>query len=60
MIPETIINPDDFFNSLENGNENDKGEKIIVEIPVEMLDAKNEIRTSIEESVRTFAGVKVK
>lgn len=60
VIPETIINPDDFFNSLENGNENDKGEKIIVEIPVEMLDAKNEIRTSIEEAVRTFAGVKVK
>ena len=60
VIPETIINPDDFFNSLENGNENDKGEKIIVEIPVEMLDAKNEIRTSIEEAVRTFAGVRVK
>lgn len=60
VIPETIINPDDFFNSLENGNENDKGEKIVVEIPVDMVEAKNEIRTSIEEAVRTFAGVKVK
>lgn len=60
VIPETIINPDDFFNSLENGNENDKGEKIVVEIPVDMVEAKNEIRTSIEEAVRTFVGVKVK
>lgn len=60
VIPETIINPDDFFNSLDNGNENDKGEKIVVEIPVDMVEAKDEIRTSIEEAVRTFAGVKVK
>ena len=60
VIPETIINPDDFFNSLNDGEGNDKGEKIIVEIPVDMVEAKNEIRTSIEEAVRTFAGVKVK
>ena len=60
VIPETIINPDDFFNSLGDGEGNDKGEKIIVEIPVDMVEAKNEIRTSIEEAVRTFAGVKVK
>ena len=60
VIPETIINPDDFFNSLEDEEGNDKGEKIIVEIPVDMVEAKNEIRTSIEEAVRTFAGVKVK
>ena len=60
IIPETIINPDDFFNSLGDGDGNSKGEKIIVEIPVDMLDAKNEIRISIEEAVRTFAGVKVK
>ena len=60
VIPETIINPDDFFNSLGDEEGNDKGEKIIVEIPVDMIEAKNEIRTSIEEAVRTFAGVKVK
>ena len=60
VIPETIINPDDFFNSLGDGEGNDKGEKIIVEIPVDMIEAKNEIRTSIEEAVRAFAGVKVK
>ena len=60
IIPETIIDPDDFFNSLGDGNGNDKGEKIIVEIPIDMVGAKNEIRTSIEEAVRTFVGVKVK
>ena len=60
VIPETIINPDDFFNSLGDGEGGDKGEKIIVEIPVDMIETKNEIRTSIEEAVRTFAGVKVK
>lgn len=60
VIPETIINPDDFFNSLGNEDENNKGEKIVVEIPIDMVDAKNEIRTSIEEAVRAFVGVKVK
>lgn len=60
VIPETIINPDDFFNSLGNEDENNKGEKIVVEIPIDMVDAKNEIRTSIEEAVRAFVGVIVK
>jgi hypothetical protein len=60
VIPETIINPDDFFNSLGDGEENNKGEKIVVEIPVDMLDAKEDIRTNIEEAVRSFVGVKVR
>ena len=60
VIPETIINPNDFFNSLGDREGNDKGEKIIVEIPADMLGAKEEIRTSIEEAVRAFVGVKVK
>lgn len=60
VIPETIIEPDDFFNSLEDGEGNNKSEKIVVEIPVDMLKKKNEIRTSIEEAVRSFVGVKVK
>lgn len=59
VFQETEINPDDFFNSLSDGESN-KGEKIVVEIPVDMLDAKNDIRVSVEEAVRSFAGVKVK
>lgn len=60
VIPETIINPNDFFNSLGDREGNDKGEKIIVEIPADMLGAKEEIQASIEEAVRAFVGVKVK
>lgn len=59
VFQESVINPDDFFNSLADGEGNNKGEKIVVEIPADMLDAKAEIKTSIEEAVRIFAGVKV-
>lgn len=59
VFQATEINPDDFFNSLGD-EENNKGEKIVVEIPVDMLGAKNDIRVSVEEAVRSFAGVKVK
>ena len=60
VFQESVINPDDFFNSLADGEGNNKGEKIVVEIPADMLDAKEEIKTSIEEAVRTFIGVRVK
>lgn len=60
VFQESVINPDDFFNSLADGEGNNKGEKIVVEIPADMLDAKAEIKTSIEEAVRTFIGVRVK
>lgn len=60
VYQESVINPDDFFNSLADGEGNNKGEKIVVEIPADMLDAKAEIKTSIEEAVRTFIGVRVK
>ena len=59
VFQESVINPDDFFNSLADGEGNNKGEKIVVEIPADMLGAKEEIKTSIEEAVRIFAGVKV-
>lgn len=60
VFQESVINPDDFFNSLADGEGNNKGEKIVVEIPADMLGAKEEIKTSIEEAVRTFIGVRVK
>lgn len=60
VFQESVINPDDFFNSLADGEGNNKSEKIVVEIPADMLDAKAEIKTSIEEAVRTFIGVRVK
>ena len=60
VFQESVINPDDFFNSLADGEGNNKGEKIVVEIPADMLSAKAEIKTSIEEAVRTFIGVRVK
>lgn len=59
VFQESVINPDDFFNSLADGEGNNKGEKIVVEIPADMLGAKEEIKTSIKEAVRIFAGVKV-
>ena len=59
VFQESVINPDDFFNSLADGEGNNKGEKIVVEIPADMLGAKEEIKTSIEEAVRKFVGVKV-
>lgn len=59
VFQEPVINPDDFFNSLADGEGNNKCEKIVVEIPADMLGAKAEIKTSIEEAVRIFAGVKV-
>lgn len=59
VFQESVINPDDFFNSLADGEGDNKSEKIVVEIPADMLGAKAEIKTSIEEAVRTFAGVKV-
>lgn len=59
VFQESVINPDDFFNSLADGEGNNKSEKIVVEIPADMLGAKAEIKTSIEEAVRIFAGVKV-
>lgn len=57
VIPETIIDPNDFFESVEG--EVNKGENIVVEIPVDLLDAKNEIRTAVEEAVKQY-DVKVK
>lgn len=60
VIPETIINPDDFFESIGGDTDGNKGDKIIVEIPSDMMDVKNDIRTNIEEAVRGFNGVKVK
>lgn len=59
VIPETIINPDDFFDSLNDSGSKANVLKITVEIPVEFSDAYEEIKTNIKESVRPYSGVKI-
>ena len=59
VIPESIINPDDFFDSLNDSGSKANVLKITIEIPVELSDAYEEIKTNIEESVRPYSGVKI-
>lgn len=54
------INPDDFFNAIENEKEKEKGEKITVSLPDELSDAKDEIKSIIESALADYSGVKIK
>lgn len=54
------INPDDFFNAIENEKEKEKGEKITVSLPDELSDAKDEIKSIIESALADYSGVNIK
>ena len=59
VFEETDINPDEFFDSLSGLEGGNKGEKIVIEIPVSMLDKKEEIRTIIKDTLIPYENVKV-
>lgn len=59
VIPQTIIDPDDFFKDLDEENGN-KGQKIVVTIPDEIIEQKEQIKRDIENAVKNYQGVTIK
>lgn len=59
-IMESEINPDEFFDKVENAEEKEKGDKITVSIPNELADEKDSIKSIIEEALQDYSGIKVK
>lgn len=59
-IMESEINPDEFFDNVENAEEKEKGDKITVSLPVELADEKDSIKSAIEEALQDYQGIKVK
>lgn len=59
-IMESEINMDEFFDSLENEEEKSKGEKLIIAIPNEYADQKDEMKSLIESALSDYSGIKVK
>lgn len=57
---ESEINPDEFFDKVENAEEKEKGDKITVSIPNELADEKDSIKSIIEEALQDYSGIKVK
>lgn len=59
-ILESEINPDEFFDSLNDNGEKDKGEKLTISIPNDYIDQKEEIKMLIETALADYSGIKVK
>ena len=59
-IMESEINPDEFFDKVENAEEKEKGDKITVSIPNKLADEKDSIKSIIEEALQDYSGIKVK
>lgn len=59
-IMESEMNPDEFFDNVENAEEKEKGDKITVSLPVELADEKDSIKSAIEEALQDYQGIKVK
>lgn len=59
-IIESEINPDEFFDKVENEQEKDKGDKITVHIPNELADEKDNIKAIIEDALSDYPDIKVK
>lgn len=59
-IMESEINPDEFFDKVENAEEKEKDDKITVSIPNELADEKDSIKSIIEEALQDYSGIKVK
>jgi len=51
---------DEFFDSLDNEEEKSKGEKLIITIPDEYADQKDEMKSLIESALSDYSGIKVK
>lgn len=59
-IMESEINMDEFFDSLDNEDEKSKGKKLIISIPDEYADQKDEMKSLIESALSDYSGIKVK
>lgn len=61
-IQESEINTDEFFDSLDNEDEKSKDEKLIITIPNEIAEKKDEIKSIIETALSSedYSGIKVK
>lgn len=60
VIFESDVDIDDFFDTLNNDEEKAEHEVIIVSIPLELREKKDEIIGKIKESIKEYDGVKVK
>lgn len=59
-IMESEINVDEFFDEAENGSDKSKEDNIIVAIPNELADQKDDIKRAVEEALAVYSGIKVK
>lgn len=59
-IMESEINPDEFFDKVEDAEEKEKADKITVSIPNELADEKESIKSIIEEALQDYSGIKVR
>jgi len=59
-IMESEINPDEFFDDVENAKEKEDEAKITVHIPDDLKEQKAEIKQAVEDALQGYSGVKVK
>lgn len=59
-IKESMVDVDDFFSSIEENKDKDGKDKLIVEIPSEMADKKEDIKQSLLLTLEDFKGVTIK
>lgn len=59
-IMESEINPDDFFDDIDDDGSKDKGDKITISLPIELKESKDEIKSIIEDALSDYEGIKVK
>lgn len=59
-IKESMVDVDDFFSSIEENKDKDGKDKLIVEIPSEMADKKEDIKQSLLVTLEDFKGVTIK
>lgn len=59
-IMESEINPDEFFDNVDNAQDKEKEIKLTVHIPDELGEQKDEIKTAVETALAEYSGIKVK
>lgn len=59
-VMESEINPDEFFDNVDNAQDKEKEIKLTVHIPDELADAKDEMKSIIEAALSEYSGIKVK
>lgn len=59
-IMESEINPDEFFNNVDNAQDKEKEIKLTVHIPDELAEQKDAIKSAVEAALAEYTGIKVK